>query len=134
MTEYPTSGHGPNAEDGGTAHVLQDPYPVAELSLDEIFGLLSNQRRRHAIRAFRDGPRGAVDLLEAADQIAEWEGMVGERPPVETVATTLHHVHLPMLDDAGIIDYDARSRAARYWGHPVVEEYLEHVEPIEFDE
>lgn len=134
MTESPTSGRGPRAEPDEYEHALRDPYPVADLSLDAVFTVLSNQRRRHAIRACRDSPNGVVDLEETADRVTEWERLADEQSSTDTVATSLHHVHLPLLDDAGIIDYDERSKTARYWGHPVVEEYLEHVAPIELDE
>lgn len=32
------------------------------------------------------------------------------------IAIRLHHATLPKLAEAGLIDYDARSTTARYWG------------------
>lgn len=43
----------------------------------------------------------------------------------ETAMIRLHHVHLPMLEDCGILTYEARSETVRYWGHEEVERRLE---------
>jgi len=40
----------------------------------------------------------------------------------------LQHIHLPKLEDAGILEQDPRSETVRYWGQPSVEEWLEHAQ------
>lgn len=51
----------------------------------------------------------------------------GERPAREHVETTLHHTHDPKLANAGILEYDARSREFRYRGHDRLEAWLERI-------
>jgi hypothetical protein len=40
----------------------------------------------------------------------------------------LQHIHLPKLEDAGILEQDPRSETVRYWSQPSVEEWLEHAQ------
>jgi hypothetical protein len=41
------------------------------------------------------------------------------------VAIDLHHKSLPKLDDAAVLDYDARSHTIRYWNDDRIPAYLE---------
>lgn len=79
-----------------------------ELSLSDAYRVLSSQRRRLALEALesRDLPLSLDDL---ATGIARLEGdNDGVAPePTERITVDLHHCHLPMLADVGIIDYDA---------------------------
>jgi len=118
-------------------HPLRDSHPVADLSLDDVFGLLAERRRRFALHALLDVDQGATDCETLTRTVATREARADEEeyalPELrDRVTRALHHVHLPKLDDAGVVDYDARSRTVRYWGHPVVEEYLLHVAPLEW--
>lgn len=72
------------------------------LSTDELLGLLSNGRRRRLVAHLhsRDGP---VSLSDAIDHVAESEGDDGRRT---AVTTEFHHVHLPKLADASVVQYD----------------------------
>lgn len=78
-------------------------------SKSEIFSLLSNHRRRYAIRICeqRDGP---VSLSELAEQIAAWEHdkSIEEITSAERkrVYTSLQQTHLDRLEDAGMIQYE----------------------------
>lgn len=69
---------------------------------DTDFELLRDQCRRTCVRALaaRDG---AVALDELAEVVA---GREGGPASTETARTELHHVHLPKLARAGIVDYD----------------------------
>lgn len=119
-------------------HPLRDRRPIVDLSLDDVFGLLAERRRRFALHALLDAEQGAIDCETLAETVAAREAEAdGEYESPERrarVAAALHDVHLPKLDDAGVVDYDTRSGAVRYWGHPVVEEYLLHVAPLEWQE
>lgn len=79
-----------------------------ELSRSDAYRLLSAQRRRLAIATLesRDVP---VPLEDLATELARREAAlddVSPEPP-ERVAVDLHHCHLPMLADAGVVDYDS---------------------------
>jgi len=79
-----------------------------ELRLSDAYRLLSVYRRRLALEALesRDVP---VPLEDLAAEIARREAALDDLSPEtsERVAVDLHHCHLPMLADAGVVDYDS---------------------------
>lgn len=80
-------------------------------SLDAIFRLLGSERRRNALYVLyqRTGPLGVADL---AAEVASLEDADPER-----VATALHHVHLPRLDAAGVVEFDGERAQVRLADH-----------------
>ena len=118
-------------------------------SLDVIFDLLSNRRRRYALYHLHDQPDGVATLDELTDAVVTRE-YVESNPsqstvttdcadadadtdsPLETrrrqIRTELQHTHLPKLEDAGVLEHDQRSETVRYWNQPSLEEWLEHAE------
>jgi hypothetical protein len=46
------------------------------------------------------------------------------RPATDRLAVSLRHVHLPQLDDAGIVDYDPDRSQVRYEDVSLVERLL----------
>ncbi|WP_266077507.1 DUF7344 domain-containing protein [Haladaptatus caseinilyticus] len=119
-------------------HVLRSEPAVSRPSFDDIFKLLSEKRRRYAIHYLSSTPDGFAALSDLVEQVAAWETetMAADVPDDyrRRVEASLHHTHLPKLDDVNIIDYDARSESVRYWGQPVLEEYAEHVAAMELPE
>lgn len=101
-------------------------------SLDLIFALLANQRRRYALYYLFTQSNGVA----AADAIASAVCTLEERVTGQTVSqaqvrTALQHVHFPKLEEAGVVEYDPRSETVRYWDTPSVEEWLEHAYYLE---
>ncbi|QLG60740.1 DUF7344 domain-containing protein [Halorarum salinum] len=80
-----------------------------ERSADVVLDLLADQRRRDVL-ACLEGSTQSIPLTELAEDIAarENEGSLTEVPNAEvrTIQLSLHHVHLPKLDDAGAVEYD----------------------------
>ena len=70
-----------------------------------IFEILSDRRRRYALH-YLSQKVGAVELGDIAEHVALWEGDTS-RDQFERVCTGLFHVHLPRLEDAGVVRYDA---------------------------
>lgn len=82
------------------------------LTRDEIFEVLSNQRRRYAFHYLRQHEGDTVDVSNVAEQIAAWENgkavdslTAAER---KRVKTALHQFHLPKMDDLRFLEYDSR--------------------------
>lgn len=78
-------------------------------SEDDLFGVLSNRRRRFTVHALKD-EEGATKLGDVAEQVAAWEYDVdieqlsyNER---KRVYTALQQSHLPMMNDVGIVEFD----------------------------
>ncbi len=76
-----------------------------DISTDVIFEVLANSRRRYLLH-YLSQRVGAVAMGDAAEQIALWEEDASH-DRYERVLTDLVHCHLPMLDDAGLVNYDS---------------------------
>ncbi|MFC7070797.1 DUF7344 domain-containing protein [Halobaculum lipolyticum] len=95
----------------GTGHPSSHCYPsTAGLSRDDHHRVLASDRRRHVLQivAARPSPV-ALEALAAAVVARE-----GDDPADETArehaAISLHHVHLPLLDEHGVVEYDTDER------------------------
>jgi hypothetical protein len=89
-----------------TPPTTDDDRTVIDLGADERHDLLASERRR-AVLAVLTERAGPTELDDLAAAIAVREG---EEPPAEALerlAVSLHHVHLPRMDDLGVLDYDS---------------------------
>ena len=81
-------------------------------SITNRFDVLSHARRRAVLAVLADRTTPiAVEAL--ADAVAEHEAADATRVSAserEAVHVTLHHVHLPKLDEAGAVDYQREAR------------------------
>lgn len=101
-----------------------------ELDKDDLFHLLKSSRRRRALRFLLAAESEPVEMRTVAEAVAAEE--YGK--PVEAlhsderqrVYITLYQLHLPQLDDAGVIDYN-QSRG-RITTNPVIEAFDEYLE------
>lgn len=84
---------------------------TAELSDSERHRLLADDRRR-AVLAVLDAHGSAVPFeeLAAAVEAHERGGHVAADEASDRVRIALHHVHLPMLDEAGVLSYEPRTK------------------------
>lgn len=82
-----------------------------ELTETEYHQLLSNERRRVAFEIL-ETRKTPVELMELATAVGtrEVEAGVPDTEYVERVAITLHHNHLPSMDQLGFIDYDPATK------------------------
>jgi len=69
---------------------------------DQVYDALGADRRRAVLAVL--AREGALEARELAAAVAEAEG--GRDGEVDDVHRSLHHVHLPKLDDAGLVAYD----------------------------
>ena len=85
---------------------------AGEERLDELLSALADRTRRAVIRHFhRSGERTAT-VDELAVRLSEGDAT---SDPTRT-KRTLHHVSLPKLADAGIVEYDPAAGTVRYRG------------------
>lgn len=94
------------------------------LSIDDIYQLLSNERRRAVIRLL-SCQKGAMDVGELAEMMTGEPGNTAQNR--EFVA--LHHQHLPQLNEAGVVRYDQRSKVVKA-GHNLGVVYRIHCRVI----
>lgn len=79
---------------------------------ETIYEILSNNRRRTAFRQLSIAGE-EITLRDLSVKIASAE--TGQSPPPrgirESVYSSLHQTHLPMLDEWGVVDYDRDNRS-----------------------
>lgn len=88
--------------------------------IDALHSLLADRYRRDALRYFRDASSDVASLSDVAETISD----PGE---TEQARLELHHTALPWLDDADVVDYDARSKTVRYREHPDLELLIQSI-------
>ena len=106
--------------------------PDVHLSTDDVFGLLSNHRRRFALHHLKQNGEHA-DLGELAERVAAWENgtAVEEVSSAERkrVYTSLQQFHLPKLDDKQVVEFDERAGEVELTEHADdLDVYLEVIE------
>lgn len=102
----------------------EDVCPVT-LSLETIFELMSERRRRYTLYVLAQLDEEGIYLDTLATQLAQLEATddyIYEDP----AKTYLQEQCLPTLVDVGLIDYDLRTQAIRYWQNASLEEWVEH--------
>ncbi|WP_255167416.1 DUF7344 domain-containing protein [Natrononativus amylolyticus] len=100
---------------------------TAAPSLDVVFDTLADRRRRYALYYLHDVSDGVATIDDVSSYIVAREN--SEHDPADHrrhVMTALRHVHVPKLEDLGVVEYDSRSETVRYWSQPTLEEWLEH--------
>lgn len=79
-----------------------------ELTDSEWFNVLTSARRRDALEVLADHDQ-PLELDVFATEVAEQSDASGGDDFRRQVKISLHHTHLPMMSDHGIIDYDSDS-------------------------
>lgn len=89
-------------------------------TVNQLLSALSEEHNRFVLRYFRESSANVASLDEFVEKLAS-EGTETGPGSRERIATRLHHMELPKLADAGVIDYDPRSKTVRCRNHPVLE-------------
>lgn len=107
-----------------------DPQPTGlnerfDRPLNHVFKLLANHHRRHALTYLVGMDDDTATLDELSGYVAARHANSGNNPGHDDeLARGLHHIHLPKLEAAGVIEYDARSETIRYHGQLLLEQAL----------
>jgi len=91
--------------------------------LDAALSSLAIDQRRALLTILRDAQVSITqtDLAREFLRSDETE-FEPDQNAVDDVLASLHHVHLPALGDAGLVEYDRKASRVAYTGHPAVEE------------
>jgi len=111
---------------------LTSAFRGAAPSETDVFHLLSNSRRRETLTALWRG-HDELTLRDLSERIAASEAGVSPapRPVRDSVYNALHQTHLPTLDRAGYVDYDADRKVVRpLRGSRQLGRYMDTVSPI----
>ena len=119
------NGDGPALETG-------DEQEQSKPRREEIFEVLSNERRRYVLGYLKQHESGSVDLGTLVTNVAALENDV----PVEqldssdrkSVYVGLRQTHLPKMDEYNLVDYDSqRGKVELTEGAEQAQMYLEYV-------
>jgi hypothetical protein len=106
---------------------------LSTADVDDVFEVLSDWRRRGVCHYFANRDRTTADVEALATGLSNWgsAGTVGtpDTSP-SAIRTQLEEEHLPVLHRLGLIDYDERSGAVKYWGSPTVEKWVDHAQAV----
>ena len=86
-----------------------DSTEEAELSLDDLFFTLQNERRRLVLKYLSESEQ-VVEMRDVAEQVAAWEhdttlaALTSDER--QRVYIALYQSHLPKLDKVGLIEYN----------------------------
>ncbi|MBX0296770.1 helix-turn-helix domain-containing protein [Haloarcula nitratireducens] len=74
------------------------------MEADRIYRALADGVRRQTLRELPEGETVPISTL--AEAIAAGGFSTGDGPTHETVQLSLYHTHLPLLCDAGLVEFD----------------------------
>lgn len=91
--------------------------------IDEVFSVLSHEYRRVALTVLKaeQGPLSRSVLGQEIRRRAP-ETTGADISSAEKITISLHHGHLPVLDEKGFIEYDPETGQATYAGRPLLED------------
>lgn len=95
---------------------------------DQVVRVLADRQRRCVLESLKaaTAPVGLADLaVELAHRDSDAAAGASFDETARRMRIRLHHCHLPMLDDAGLIDYDAENQHVSLSDDPRTEATLE---------
>lgn len=99
-----------------------DPTSTQRRSLETVFTLLADGKRRALLQYFTDEDTDSAELAELVDHVhEEVEGVTAPRQ----VRIALIHIHLPKLAEHDVIEYDQQGHPVHYRGGTNLKALLE---------
>jgi DNA-binding transcriptional ArsR family regulator len=84
--------------------------------------ILASKRRRELLRFLQQWPDEQVPVQQLVKHLLSADVQA------KNVMLSLEHVHLPKLEQEGIVEYDSDDRWVRYRRHPELERLLAFLE------
>ena len=99
---------------------------------DALFRAMAEPHRRVVCRYLSARDEGVADFDDLVEHVVRRERARDDVEPEDVepgdrrrqVEIRLYHVHLPMLSDAGVVEFDARSGTVRYRGGGLIDALL----------
>ncbi|MFC6906864.1 DUF7344 domain-containing protein [Halalkalicoccus tibetensis] len=103
----------------------------SSLSLDTVFELLANKRRRFALYSLLGSSDAPIEFETLIEDVATLEAAILREPLTrelyQNVAADLYQWHLPVLSDVGIVDCDPRHELIRCLDQPLLAQWAARV-------
>lgn len=104
---------------------------MVSIDVDAVLCAIADERRRRIVGYLVEHGDEPVTIDELVDAATAADSAGPPDPPsratIEWTVTRLHHTHLPKLDRAGVVEYDARSGIVRYRPDHRVEELIRFI-------
>jgi len=97
--------------------------------LDDALKLLSNEYRRTIMYHMKDSEENDFSYQDITEALIE-DGYVSE-DAADRFQVQMAHVHLPKMEESGLIEQDERSETVRYVPSEDVENLLEDIKKYE---
>ncbi|MFU8868346.1 ArsR family transcriptional regulator [Natronococcus sp.] len=91
---------------------------------DDVLRALASTRRREIVSVLEAFDENWITV----DELARAVSAAGDETGDDEWIGELHHVHLPMLRDVGLVDYDRHGETVRYYRCDLVSSVLEAVD------
>ncbi|WP_440008132.1 DUF7344 domain-containing protein [Halomicrococcus sp. SG-WS-1] len=95
-------------------------------SFDELLEVVADQHRRFVLYYLQDTDGDVASFEELREHLLAHDLDDSERATI-----ALHHRILPRLEDAGLVEYDARSDTVRYREDDLAERLLDRLADVE---
>ena len=108
------------------------PREIPDRLPSSVLRLLAPERRRAVMRALMEEPNATHRVDDIVSAIQETYEDSSKGPSNRTyLRSSLHHTHLPKLDDAEVVEYDANDGTVQYRGDPHIEQWVDQIERID---
>ncbi|WP_276257842.1 DUF7344 domain-containing protein [Haloglomus litoreum] len=102
---------------GGPSESAKRARPI---SPDRILSAVANEHRRAILNSLDNAPGKALEydaLVDCvADRVRDEDAERASHEHRQRVRIALHHIHLPKLDAAGIVDYETEAGNVQFVG------------------
>jgi len=120
---------------GGAAKTDPDRPETVPMrySFETVLELLSSPRRRTLLYHLKDRLGEEIPLDRLVEDVHDIDRSlpIRDAPSREDIRIELVQIHLPKLQETGIVRYDADSETVHYTGNRGLESFLRYVETIE---
>lgn len=89
-------------------------------ALETVVSILNDEVRREVVTSLREASHELMSVDELVERLQDRHGRT-----LQNLHLRLHHVDLPKLVDAGLIEFDPRSDRLQYFGDDDVEKILD---------
>lgn len=108
-------------------HDGRDEGRETSSSVDETLRVLKHPVRRDLIECCSTADEQIFDIRAIADDVASAREAVGDSVDTAELQAQLHHQHLPLLANIGVIEYDPRGGQFRYEQDELLEQWLRRI-------
>lgn len=96
-----------------------------------VLRLLAPRRRRAVMRTLMEEPNATHAVEDVVDALEDVYGQTDDAGSPEFLRSSLHHTHLPKLDDADVLEYDPQDGTVQYEGDETLEQWVEQIDRID---